>query len=276
MEPITLEQLQQLFKGLRDETDWNVDGELLWGYFFTSPSIEKLEAAAEALEATGVSVVGIYQSEEEEDEAQEGYILRIEKLEIHTPESLYARNQQYEAFALEYELESYDGMDVNPPGGEEDEEADLDEDGEWEELEELDGAAAPENTALAQALEAFEERAEDDTLAALLEALKEAVFIVPIPLDQEESEQDEEGFDIVQFLICLDEEEREFLPLFTDLDSLRSWTSDPVQAINLAAAEAWQFILDQPSCHGAVINPAGSSFTLTREKLEALLKDWSR
>src|SRR5690348_13267817 len=49
METITIEQLQELFAGLRSETSWNVDGEMLWGYFFISKDQEKLERAANTL-----------------------------------------------------------------------------------------------------------------------------------------------------------------------------------------------------------------------------------
>src|SRR5436190_1578476 len=62
---ITIEQLEEMFANMREHTDWDVDGELLWGYFFTDADPDKLEKAAEALDQMGYDVVEIFQSEGE-------------------------------------------------------------------------------------------------------------------------------------------------------------------------------------------------------------------
>ncbi len=104
---ISIEMLEQMFSNIRAKTKWNVDGELLWGYFFFDPSPEKLRALADELSTAGYRVVGIYPAN-----GKPKYVLHIEKVEHHTPQSLYARNQAFYALSEARGVESYDGMDV--------------------------------------------------------------------------------------------------------------------------------------------------------------------
>lgn len=104
---ISIETLEQMFSNIRAKTKWNVDGELLWGYFFFDPSPEKLRALAEELSTEGYRVVGIYPAN-----GKPKYVLHIEKVEHHTPQSLDARNQAFYALSEARGIESYDGMDV--------------------------------------------------------------------------------------------------------------------------------------------------------------------
>jgi hypothetical protein len=135
---ITLEQLQEMFSNMRAHTDWDVDGELLWGFFFTDADPEKLEKAAVVLDEMGYDVVEIFQSEDDEDPSITDYVLHVERIEPHTPQSLWDRNNELIAFAEKQGLESFDGVDVGSPFDEEDEdEEDLDDEGvEDEELDE--------------------------------------------------------------------------------------------------------------------------------------------
>ena len=50
---IQREQLEEMFAGMRAKAPWNVDGPLLWGYFFNSPEKGALESIALTLEARG-------------------------------------------------------------------------------------------------------------------------------------------------------------------------------------------------------------------------------
>ena len=104
---IALSQLSDMFANMRANPKWNVDGPLLWGYFFTDPKPKKLEPVAQELGAAGYRIVDIYPTD---DKAT--YVLHVEKVEHHTPESLNKRNQEFEQLAEKYHLESYDGMDV--------------------------------------------------------------------------------------------------------------------------------------------------------------------
>ena len=98
-----------MFSNMRAKAPWNVDGPLLWGYFFLDPSQEKLASVAKELIAAQYRVVGI-----NEISGRNLFRLHVEKLEVHSPATLHARNGELYELAAKYKLASYDGMDVGP------------------------------------------------------------------------------------------------------------------------------------------------------------------
>jgi len=97
-----------MFARIRATTKWNIDGPMLWGYFFFDTDRQKLEQVASALRGSGFQVVSV--------EPTEGgrFMLHVEQVEVHTPASLQARNAEFYAIARKYSVSSYDGMDVGP------------------------------------------------------------------------------------------------------------------------------------------------------------------
>ena len=110
---ITLEQLQEMFEGIAQGPGWDMTRPMLWGYFFTDESRDKLAGLVPALEAQGFRFVDLYVPDLDEGE-EEFWFLHVEKEEAHSPESLHARNAGFYALADEHDLLSYDGMDVGP------------------------------------------------------------------------------------------------------------------------------------------------------------------
>jgi hypothetical protein len=106
---IQLAQLEAMFANMRAKTKWNVDGPLLWGYFFLDPSEQKLQQAANELSAAGYRVVGV-----KKVEGRDLYRLHVERIEAHTPLTLNERNNEFYAFAEKRAIALYDGMDVGP------------------------------------------------------------------------------------------------------------------------------------------------------------------
>lgn len=109
---ISLDQLKEMFADMRAKPSykkWNVDGPLLWGYFFTDPDSKELRPVADYLSSNGYRFVAIYPTEDKST-----FFLHMEKVEQHTPESLNQRNQEFYKLASRFKLESYDGMDVGP------------------------------------------------------------------------------------------------------------------------------------------------------------------
>lgn len=106
---IPLSDLEALFSDLRTQAGWNVEGPLLWGYFFTDPDEAKLAQAADKLVAAGYDLVLIAPADDGST-----HVLQVERAEKHTPKSLFARNAELERLAESLGLESYDGMDVGP------------------------------------------------------------------------------------------------------------------------------------------------------------------
>jgi Regulator of ribonuclease activity B len=106
-------QLQEMFDDIAAKTDWNLDGEMVWGYFFTDSDRSVLELAATKLESEGYRFVDLFQPEDGEN-VLPYYFLHVERNETHDVNSLYERNTDLEAFAKENGLDTYDGMDVGP------------------------------------------------------------------------------------------------------------------------------------------------------------------
>jgi hypothetical protein len=100
-----------MFADIRAKTDWNLDEDMLWGYFFTNAKRRPLERAAKQLEQAGYRFVDLFQPEGE-GKPLGYYFLHVEKVETHSVKSLYRRNTELTAFALKCGLDSYDGMDV--------------------------------------------------------------------------------------------------------------------------------------------------------------------
>ena len=106
---IQLSQLEGMFSNMRAKAPWNVDGPLLWGYFFFDPSRDKLQDAAKELLAANYRMVTI-----EEVSGRNTFRLHVEKIEVHSPTSLHSRNNEMYELALKYMLALYNGMDVGP------------------------------------------------------------------------------------------------------------------------------------------------------------------
>ncbi len=111
---IYIEQLKEMFSNIERDTEWDIFGEMLWGYFFTHHEPNKLEEARAILISQGYNYVDIYLSDKDEPSEPDMYWLHIEKVENHTPSSLDNTNNELYLFAHNLGLDSYDGMDVGP------------------------------------------------------------------------------------------------------------------------------------------------------------------
>jgi hypothetical protein len=117
---IEKKQLELMFEQMADNTDWDLSAPLIWGYFFTDASADKLRAAAPSLEQDGYRLVDVVLADKDEPGDADLWMLHVEKIEVHTPDSLDQRNGELYAFAAAHGLGAYDGMDVAPVDPEED------------------------------------------------------------------------------------------------------------------------------------------------------------
>ncbi len=109
---ITIEQLEEMFANIKAKADWDMDGSMLWGYFFTHHEPSLLEKTKKVLIKKGYTFVDIHLSDKDESDEPNLWWLHVEKIEIHSPESLDKRNNEFYIFAHEFGIDSYDGMDV--------------------------------------------------------------------------------------------------------------------------------------------------------------------
>ena len=111
---IHIDQLVEMFSNIRESTDWDVSGDMLWGYFFTHNEPRKLEAAKEILVAKGYHFVDIYLSDKDGPNESDLFWLHVERIETHSPESLDKRNNELYHLAYDLGIDTYDGMDIGP------------------------------------------------------------------------------------------------------------------------------------------------------------------
>jgi|SRR5215510_15350968 len=108
MADIPLIQIKEMFEGMRNEAGWNTNADLLWGYFFFHPDKERLDKLAEKLTTMDYRVVDIRLTND-----GSSYVLHAERVETHTPRSLFERNGELNRLAVTYGV-VYDGMDAGP------------------------------------------------------------------------------------------------------------------------------------------------------------------
>ncbi len=121
--------IREIFADAKKEDNWNTDEEMLYSYYFVDKDAEKLEKLGNHLHERGYDFLDIFElGDEETNESTGEYLLHIDKEETHTPESLAARNAEFQKVADEYEIETYDGWEFGEVGvyDEEDEEGEED------------------------------------------------------------------------------------------------------------------------------------------------------
>lgn len=79
---------------------------LLYGYYFTDNSILKLNTLKEFLIKKDYKYVDLYKTE------NDTYVLHVEKIEIHSKQTLLELENSFRRLAKEYNIEKYDGWDV--------------------------------------------------------------------------------------------------------------------------------------------------------------------
>lgn len=101
-----LEHWEWYFGVLREEGRLDMDGELTWGYTFAQPSAGKLEELAVELANLGYRVADMTRS-------LDGtlHILKAEKVEVRTPQTLQASTQAIDELVTKYGVEC-DGVEV--------------------------------------------------------------------------------------------------------------------------------------------------------------------
>lgn len=124
-----IEGIREIFNDAKTEDDWDLSEEMLYSYYFVDESVDKLEKLGLKLEADGYDFVDVFElGDEETDKSTGEYLLHIDKVEVHTPESLAERNVEFQKLAQEYELKTYDGWEFGEVGEYEDDEEFDDED----------------------------------------------------------------------------------------------------------------------------------------------------
>ncbi len=130
------------------------------------------------------------------------------------------------------------------------------------------------NPGLTGAIDALCAKRDEASLMAFVQQLLQANFLVATMLDEAQMRNTGGGQgtfqkgSLIKVLCVADANDRNLLPLFTDWDAIRAWTSEPVASMVMPGSQAWDFALS--GYDGAVINPGGVALPLTRDQLEDL------
>ena len=101
-----LKELKEIFADAAREEGWDVEGEMLYSYYFVDDSIEKLEKLGLKFEKDGYDFINIFElGDEETNEATGEYLLHLDKTEKQTPETLNGRLAEFQKLAEENEVE---------------------------------------------------------------------------------------------------------------------------------------------------------------------------
>lgn len=116
---IALETLVSFFEDTRElkrtgNARFDIDQVCRWSYFMVDADQAKLTRAGHHLETLGYDVRGFLGPSADTKGAT---FLRFDRVEQHTPESLFERNAELYRIAREFGLEDYDGMDVGAVDG---------------------------------------------------------------------------------------------------------------------------------------------------------------
>lgn len=123
-----IEGIKQIFDDAKREDNWDLSEEMLYSFYFVDENVDKLEKLGLKLEEDGYDFVDIFElGDDETDESTGEYLLHIDKVEIHTPESLAQRNVEFAELAEEYELKTYDGWEFGEVGDYDEEDEDEEE-----------------------------------------------------------------------------------------------------------------------------------------------------
>lgn len=109
---INRETIINFFEDLKKGNDFNIDGKLLWSYFFLDKNKKKLQDFTLKLEQLGYEFDNIFEAEKINKEDVIEYYLQVTKIEHHTINSLNDLNMMFYKLAEENDINHYDGFDV--------------------------------------------------------------------------------------------------------------------------------------------------------------------
>ena len=105
--------VEDLIERIRTHTKWDIDHNMVWGYFFVASAQNPLSMLGANLKNDGYRIV----DDMGRPDKGEPYWLHVEKIETHTVDSLDKRDHELCDLASKFPDSKYDGMDVGPVGG---------------------------------------------------------------------------------------------------------------------------------------------------------------
>lgn len=142
----------------------------------------------------------------------------------------------------------------------------------------IDDNAHISNPDLVAAIEHLKIDESDTAKDALLAPLNKAHFLVVMLDDKTKTEKNNNSSptnkngSLIKLLYTSDGQGNMYLPVFTDLNTLRKYTNKPVNTLVFPSQYAWHWALTMGDYHGIVINPGvEDTLSLNKSQIEYLM-----
>jgi hypothetical protein len=107
-----LEDIRKIFDLAITEDGWDMEGEMLYSFFFVGKDPEKLETLGDMLAEGGFDFVDIFELGDEDTEEPTGeFLLHIDQVGVYTPETLAKQVEAFEELSEKEQLGAFDGWE---------------------------------------------------------------------------------------------------------------------------------------------------------------------
>lgn len=144
----------------------------------------------------------------------------------------------------------------------------------------LDINTPVENPNLKAAIQKFLQERTEKNAKELGYQLNHSTFLIAMITDEMITNNNEDGSSVIEkgskikILNCFDDKGDCYLPIFTDWEEIRLWTSQNVGGLMSPSKDTWEFTLSQQEIYkGILINPATTGWTLRHQEIRNLLQD---
>ena len=111
LQMIDQETINRFFANIKSKGDFEIQNELTWGFFFVSINVDFILDVKNYLVNKGYQYVDLFEAEKEQEGDESEFFLHMQKIEIHTAETLNERNKLLYGIAEKFDVE-YDGFDL--------------------------------------------------------------------------------------------------------------------------------------------------------------------
>ncbi len=108
------------------EDGWDMEGEILYSFFFVGTDPEKLEKLGDTLSEVGFEFVDIFQlGDEETDEPTGEFLLHVDQVGVYTPENLEKQLKAFEELCAKEGYAELDGWEFGDDSEAEEDESEI-------------------------------------------------------------------------------------------------------------------------------------------------------
>ncbi len=105
-------EIQDWFDQKIRQQGWNPSNPTMWVFFFSARDKRVLDGMCPALEAEGYEIFDIFENDLQGERESNLWMMLVQKIEVHTVDSLYARNQSLIKLAKAHRDSFFEGWNI--------------------------------------------------------------------------------------------------------------------------------------------------------------------